>query len=85
MDLALGVAVGSSMQIALLVTPLMVIIGWGMQIQMSLLFNVFETAVMLISVVMVNYLMMVNMRKLDAGRTTQLTMRVTIGWQEQLA
>ncbi|KAI7882273.1 calcium/proton exchanger [Lichtheimia hyalospora FSU 10163] len=58
MDLALGVAVGSSMQIALLVTPLMVIIGWGMQIQMSLLFNVFETAVMLISVVMVNYLMM---------------------------
>ncbi|CDH56696.1 calcium proton exchanger [Lichtheimia corymbifera JMRC:FSU:9682] len=58
MDLALGVAVGSSMQIALLVTPLMVIIGWGMDVEMSLLFNVFETAVMLISVVMVNYLMM---------------------------
>ncbi|KAI9315933.1 calcium/proton exchanger [Dichotomocladium elegans] len=58
MDLALGVAVGSSMQIALLITPLMVIIGWGMNVEMSLLFNVFETAVMLISVVMVNYLMM---------------------------
>ena len=28
MDLAIGVAVGSSMQIALLVLPLMIIIGW---------------------------------------------------------
>ncbi|KAI9253910.1 calcium/proton exchanger [Phascolomyces articulosus] len=58
MDLALGVAVGSSMQIALLVTPLMVLIGWGIQVDMSLLFNVYETAVMFISVIMVNYLMM---------------------------
>jgi Ca2+:H+ antiporter len=28
MDLAIGVAVGSSMQIALLVIPLMVVLGW---------------------------------------------------------
>jgi Ca2+:H+ antiporter len=28
MDLAIGVAVGSSMQIALLVVPLMVVLGW---------------------------------------------------------
>lgn len=28
MDLAIGVAVGSSMQIALLVLPLLVVIGW---------------------------------------------------------
>lgn len=67
MDLALGVAVGSSMQIALLVTPLMVIIGWGMDVEMSLLFNVFETAVMLIAVVMVNYLMMVSIHALFAS------------------
>lgn len=59
MDLALGVAVGSSMQIALLVTPLMVIIGWGINVEMSLFFNVYETAVMFIAVVMVNYLIMV--------------------------
>ncbi|CEP09582.1 hypothetical protein [Parasitella parasitica] len=58
MDLALGIAVGSSMQIALLVTPLMVIIGWGMQIEMSLYFNIYETAVLLIAVIMVNYLIM---------------------------
>ncbi|KAI8070693.1 Sodium/calcium exchanger protein-domain-containing protein [Gongronella butleri] len=58
MDLALGVAVGSSMQIALLVTPLMVIIGWGIKVNMSLYFNMYETAVMFIAVVMVNYLIM---------------------------
>ncbi|KAI9288668.1 Sodium/calcium exchanger protein-domain-containing protein [Umbelopsis sp. AD052] len=58
MDLALGVAVGSSMQIALLVTPLMVIIGWIIGQPMSLYFNLFETAVMVIAVLMVNYLIM---------------------------
>jgi Ca2+:H+ antiporter len=60
MDLALGVAVGSSMQIALLVTPLMVIVGWGMNVDMSLYFNIYETAVLLIAVIMVNYLIMVS-------------------------
>ncbi|SAM02076.1 hypothetical protein [Absidia glauca] len=58
MDLALGVAVGSSMQIALLVTPIMVIIGWGIGVNMSLYFNMYETAIMFIAVVMVNYLIM---------------------------
>ncbi|KAF1804880.1 calcium/proton exchanger [Mucor lusitanicus] len=58
MDLALGVAVGSSMQIALLVTPLMVIIAWPMGVEMSLFFNIYETAVLLIAVIMVNYLIM---------------------------
>lgn len=58
MDLALGVAVGSSMQIALLVTPLMVIIGWGINVDMSLFFNIYETAILLIAVIMVNYLIM---------------------------
>ncbi|KAI8343648.1 Sodium/calcium exchanger protein-domain-containing protein [Chlamydoabsidia padenii] len=58
MDLALGVAVGSSMQIALLVTPIMVIIGWGIGVNMSLYFNMYETATMFIAVVMVNYLIM---------------------------
>jgi Ca2+:H+ antiporter len=60
MDLALGVAVGSSMQIALLVTPLMVIIGWGMGVEMSLYFNIYETAILFIAVIMVNYLIMVS-------------------------
>jgi Ca2+:H+ antiporter len=50
MDLAIGVAVGSSMQIALLVTPLMVLLGWAIGADMSLFFNTFETAILFITV-----------------------------------
>ncbi|KAF9431970.1 hypothetical protein BGZ76_011461 [Entomortierella beljakovae] len=56
MDLAIGVAIGSSMQIALFVTPLMVIIGWGMDVNMTLFFNTFETCILFVSVLIVNYL-----------------------------
>jgi len=56
MDLAIGVAVGSSTQIALLVTPLMVIVGWIIHQPMTLLFNIFETGVLFVSVLIVNYL-----------------------------
>ena len=54
MDLAIGVAVGSSLQIALFVTPLMVIIGWIIDVPMSLYFSTFETAIMLVSVFITN-------------------------------
>jgi len=56
MDLAIGVAVGSSMQIALFVTPLMVIVGWIIGQPMTLFFNIFETCVMFVSVLICNYL-----------------------------
>ncbi|KAI1319545.1 hypothetical protein EDD11_003815 [Mortierella claussenii] len=56
MDLAIGVAIGSSMQIALFVTPLMVIIGWIIGQPMTLFFNTFETCVLFVSVLIVNYL-----------------------------
>ncbi|KAK3400112.1 Sodium/calcium exchanger protein-domain-containing protein [Sordaria brevicollis] len=57
MDLAIGVAVGSSMQVALFVIPLLVIIGWGMGIEeMSLSFDTFQVAVLFVSVLLVNYL-----------------------------
>ncbi|KAF9095627.1 hypothetical protein BGX29_008948 [Mortierella sp. GBA35] len=59
MDLAIGVAIGSSMQIALFVSPLMVIIGWAIgtkETEMNLFFGTFETSVMFISVLIVNYL-----------------------------
>lgn len=42
MDLAMGVAVGSSVQIALLVTPFLVLLGWGMGKQMDLQFETCE-------------------------------------------
>lgn len=57
MDLAIGVAVGSSMQVALFLIPLLVIIGWGMGIEeMGLSFDVFQVAVLFVSVLLVNYL-----------------------------
>ncbi|KAF9988038.1 hypothetical protein BGZ65_012993 [Modicella reniformis] len=56
MNLAIGVAIGSSMQIALFVTPLMVIIGWIIQQPMTLFFNTFETCILFVAVLIVNYL-----------------------------
>ena len=56
MDLAVGVAIGSSMQIALFVTPFMVILGWIIGQPMTLNFQGFETVVFFLSVLVVNYL-----------------------------
>ncbi len=56
MDLAIGVAIGSSMQIALFVTPFMVILGWIIGQPMTLHFQTFETVVFFLSVLVVNYL-----------------------------
>lgn len=55
MDLALGVAIGSSMQIALLVTPFLVILGWIIHQPMTLHFEIFETVVFFLSVLVVTY------------------------------
>lgn len=54
MDLAIGVAVGLSLQIAIFVTPFMVIIGWIIDVPMSLYFSTFETAIMFVSVFITN-------------------------------
>jgi len=56
MDLALGVAIGSSMQIALFVTPFLVILGWIIGQPMTLHFQAFETVVFFLSVTVVNSL-----------------------------
>ncbi|KAF2468623.1 vacuolar calcium ion transporter-like protein /H(+) exchanger [Lindgomyces ingoldianus] len=56
MDLAINVAIGSSMQIALFVTPFLVILGWIMDKPMTLHFQSFETVVFFLSVLVVNYL-----------------------------
>ena len=54
MDLAIGVAIGSSMQIALLVTPFLVILGWIIGQPMTLQFETFETVIFFLSVLIVN-------------------------------
>lgn len=57
MDLAIGVAVGSSMQIALLVLPLVVTIGWmAGKTGMTLYFDGFQLAMLFVSILLVNYL-----------------------------
>ncbi|KAJ5214901.1 hypothetical protein N7468_010580 [Penicillium chermesinum] len=57
MDLAIGVAVGSSMQIALLVLPLVVVIGWCMgKDDMTLNFDGFQVILLFVAVLLVNYL-----------------------------
>jgi len=53
MDLALGVAVGSSCQMALLVTPFTVIVGWIYGKDMTLDFHMFQLGVLFLSVVLV--------------------------------
>ncbi|KAK0269743.1 hypothetical protein LTR35_014635 [Friedmanniomyces endolithicus] len=50
MDLAIGVAVGSSIQIALFVTPIIVLLGWALGRDMSLYFNLFETVSLFVTV-----------------------------------
>jgi len=55
MDLAIGVAIGSSMQIALLVTPFLVILGWIIGEPMSLYFQTFETVVFFVSTYLTYY------------------------------
>jgi Ca2+:H+ antiporter len=50
MDLALGVAVGSSTQITLFVVPFAVVVGWCYDVPMSLNFHIFETTTFLLSV-----------------------------------
>lgn len=56
MDLAVGVAIGSSLQIALFVTPFLVMLGWIIGQPMTLNFEGFETVVFFLSVLVVNYL-----------------------------
>ncbi|RAK93945.1 calcium ion transporter Vcx1 [Aspergillus costaricaensis CBS 115574] len=56
MDLAIGVAIGSSLQIALFVTPFLVILGWIMNVDMTLHFHIFETMAFFISGLVVTFL-----------------------------
>ncbi|KMP05177.1 vacuolar calcium ion transporter /H(+) exchanger [Coccidioides immitis RMSCC 2394] len=56
MDLAIGVAIGSSLQIALFVTPFLVILGWIFNRDMTLHFQTFETVAFFVSGLVVTLL-----------------------------
>merc|ERR1712099_128140 len=54
MDLSLGVAAGSSCQMALLVTPFTVLVGWAYGREMTLNFHAFQLAVFLVTTILNN-------------------------------
>jgi Ca2+:H+ antiporter len=54
MDLAIAIAIGSSVQIALFVAPLMIIISWSLGVPLTLEFGMLETAATFISVLVAN-------------------------------
>ena len=56
MDMSISIAVGSSIQIALLVAPFMVLLGWVMGVGMSLQFGLFETITCLVAVLITNFI-----------------------------
>ena len=58
MDLAIGVAVGSSIQVALFLTPMIVLLGWALGKDMSLYFSLFETICLFVSAFIVNFLVL---------------------------
>ncbi|XP_026393022.1 vacuolar cation/proton exchanger 3-like isoform X2 [Papaver somniferum] len=57
LDISLGVAIGSSTQIAMFAIPFCVIVGWIMGRPMDLNFQVFETATLFITVLVVAFLL----------------------------
>ncbi|KJA22559.1 hypothetical protein HYPSUDRAFT_202123 [Hypholoma sublateritium FD-334 SS-4] len=54
-DLAMSVAVGSCIQISLLVIPVLVLLGWIMNKPLTLLFDPLETVVLFLSVLVVKF------------------------------
>jgi len=57
-DLAIGVTIGSSIQISLFLTPFLVIMGWIMDKPMTLNFEIFQAVVIFVSVIFTEYLIM---------------------------
>lgn len=55
LDMSLGIAMGSSTQIALMVMPLLIIIGWGLDVPISINFGAFEAFTMFLTVIIVMF------------------------------
>jgi Ca2+:H+ antiporter len=53
MNFALSHVLGGSIQTALLNTPLVVFVGWGLHVDMSLDFNAFNAAVLILAILVV--------------------------------
>ena len=56
MDLSVGIAIGSSIQIALFVAPAMVLLGWALGVPLTLEFGIFETVATFLAVLVTNFI-----------------------------
>ncbi|KAI0306422.1 Calcium/proton exchanger [Multifurca ochricompacta] len=56
MELTIGICIGSSIQIATFVVPLLVVVGWISGHELTLFFDDFETVAFFVSVLLVNLL-----------------------------
>jgi len=70
MDLSLGVAVGSSVQMALLVTPFTVLVGWFYGTEMTLNFHAFQLAVLVFAVFLVTTILSTGRTEREDGQRT---------------
>ncbi|CAN6444889.1 unnamed protein product [Victoria cruziana] len=61
LDISLGVAIGSSTQISMFVIPFCVVIGWCMGQPMDLNFQLFETATLFMTVLVVAFMLQVSL------------------------
>ena len=56
MDLSIGIAIGSSIQIALLIAPLTILIAWGLGLPLTLEFGLFETVAAFMAILVTNFI-----------------------------
>lgn len=69
MDLSLGVAAGSSCQMALLVTPFTVLVGWWFDKEMTLNFHMFQLCVLVFAVFLVTTILSTGRQESENGQT----------------
>ncbi|KAI5419153.1 Vacuolar cation/proton exchanger 3 [Lathyrus oleraceus] len=60
LDISLGVALGSSTQIAMFVVPLCVTVSWGMGVNMDLNFNLLETGSLAVAIIVTSFTLQVS-------------------------
>lgn len=58
MDITILVTLGSSMQILLFTMPSLVILGWIIQVPLTLQFGLFEASVAFVAIIVINYVVM---------------------------
>jgi Ca2+:H+ antiporter len=56
MDLSIGIAIGSSIQIALLIAPVTILIAWGLGLPLTLEFGLFETVAAFMAILVTNFI-----------------------------